>query len=159
MGGWSVTSIVTAAIRISVHAATELQPVAKRRYEKSRAAVHQSGFQRARWSWELRANGSIPAAFIAQPNNSGFYGNAGRDTLIGPGLATWDFSVMKNTAIHERLNLQFRAEIFNLLDRANFNTPNLIVAVLPATGTTPIPNPAAGQITSTSTTARQVQFG
>ena len=43
--------------------------------------------------------------------------------LIGPGLATWDFSVMKNTTIHERLNLQFRAEIFNLLDRANFNTP------------------------------------
>ncbi len=99
-----------------------------------------------------------PAAFIAQPNNSGFYGDAGRDTLIGPGLATWDFSVMKNTTIHERLNLQFRAEIFNLLDRANFNTPNLIVAVLPATGTIPIPNPSAGQITSTSTTARQVQF-
>jgi len=99
-----------------------------------------------------------PAAFVAQANNSGFYGNAGRDTLIGPGLATWDFSVMKNTTIHERLNLQFRAEIFNLLDRANFNTPNVIVAVLPAAGTAAIPNPAAGQITSTSTTARQVQF-
>ncbi len=99
-----------------------------------------------------------PAAFVAQANNSGFYGNAGRDTLIGPGLATWDFSVMKNTTIHERLSLQFRAEIFNLLDRANFNTPNVIVAVLPATGTAAIPNPAAGQITSTSTTARQVQL-
>jgi hypothetical protein len=100
-----------------------------------------------------------PAAFIAQPNNSGFYGNAGRDDLIGPGLATWYFSVMKNIAIHERLNLEFRAELFNLLNRANFNTPNLILAVLPPGSTIPQENPDAGAITSTSTTSRQVQFG
>ncbi len=100
-----------------------------------------------------------PAAFIAQPNNSGFYGDSRRDTLIGPGLATWDFSVMKNIALHEGLNLQFRAEMFNLLNRANFNTPNPILAVLPPSSTIPQANPAAGAITSTSTTSRQVQFG
>jgi hypothetical protein len=94
-----------------------------------------------------------PNAFFAPPPNSGFYGNVGRDTYIGPGLATWDFSVLKDTAIRERLSLQFRAEIFNLLNRANFNTPNLI-AFTPAglSGT-------AGAITSTTTTSRQVQFG
>ena len=100
-----------------------------------------------------------PAAFIAQPNNSGFYGDSRRDTLIGPGLATWDFSVMKNIALHEGLNLEFRVEMFNLLNRANFNTPNLILAVLPPGSTIPQANPAAGTITSTSTTSRQVQFG
>jgi hypothetical protein len=100
-----------------------------------------------------------PAAFIAPPNNSGFYGNAPRDTLIGPGLATWDFSMMKNIALREGLNLQFRAEMFNLLNRANFNTPNLILAVLPPGATVPQANPDAGAITSTSTTSRQVQFG
>jgi len=106
-----------------------------------------------------------PNAFIAQPNNSGFFGNVGRDQYTGPGLATWDFSVLKDTHIHERLNLQFRAEIFNLLDRANFNTPNLITHVLlpgatpGSTSTTPVVSPAAGVITSTSTSARQVQFG
>jgi hypothetical protein len=106
-----------------------------------------------------------PNAFIAPPNNSGFFGNVGRDTYIGPGLATWDFSVLKDTHILERLNLQFRAEIFNLLDRANFNTPNLITHVLlpgatpGSASTTPVVSPAAGVITSTSTTARQVQFG
>jgi hypothetical protein len=106
-----------------------------------------------------------PDAFIAQPNNSGFFGNVGRDTFIGPGLVTWDFSVLKNTHIYERLNLQFRAEIFNLLDRANFNTPNLITHVLlpgatpGSTSTTPVVSPAAGVVTSTSTSARQVQFG
>jgi hypothetical protein len=93
-----------------------------------------------------------PAAFLAPPPNSGFYGNVGRDTYVGPGLATWDFSALKDTAIRERLSLQFRAEIFNLLNRANFNTPNLIVF-------TPTGNSGtAGAITSTSTSSRQVQF-
>lgn len=100
-----------------------------------------------------------PAAFIAPPSTSGFYGNAGRDMFIGPGLATWDFSVLKDTTIREQLHLQFRAEIFNLLNRANFNTPNLI-AFTPPTLTNPTGvTGTAGAITSTSTTARQVQFG
>ena len=101
-----------------------------------------------------------PNAFVAVPNNSGYFGNVGRDSYIGPGLATWDFSVMKDTRILEGLNLQFRAEIFNLLNRANFNTPNLITNVLlPApNATVPVQSPSAGTITSTSTTSRQVQF-
>jgi Carboxypeptidase regulatory-like domain len=99
-----------------------------------------------------------PSAFIAPPSASGFYGNLGRDTFTGPGLATWDFSVLKNTRIHESLNLQFRAEIFNLLNRANFNTPNLIVFTPPTTSNPTGVSGTAGAITSTSTTARQVQF-
>jgi carboxypeptidase family protein len=99
-----------------------------------------------------------PAAFIAPPSMGGFYGNVGRDTYIGPGLATWDFSVLKNTRIRESLNLQFRAEIFNLLNRANFNTPNLIVFTPPTTTNQTGLSGTAGAITSTSTTARQVQF-
>ena len=94
-----------------------------------------------------------PAAFLAPPTNSGFYGNLGRDTLMGPGLGTWDFSLLKNTPIRERMNLQFRAEFFNLLNRANFNSPNAVVFT--PTGV----SPTAGLITSTSTTARQIQFG
>src|SRR5579871_2332497 len=93
-----------------------------------------------------------PAAFLAPPNNSGFYGNLGRDTLIGPGLATWDFSVLKDTRLGEKTTLQFRAEIFNILNRANFNTPNAVVFT--PTGV----SPTAGVITSTSTTSRQVQL-
>jgi len=97
-----------------------------------------------------------PNAFVAPDNtapNAGFYGNLGRDTLIGPGLATWDFSTFKRTALTERLSLQFRAEIFNLLNRANFNTPNLITFTPSGVSGT------AGAITSTSTSSRQVQFG
>jgi len=94
-----------------------------------------------------------PAAFLAPPNGSGFYGDLGRDTLIGPGLAEWEFSVLKDTPIRERLNLQFRAELFNLLNRANFNQPNAVVFT--PTGV----SPTAGVITSTSNTSRQVQLG
>ena len=94
-----------------------------------------------------------PNAFLAPPNASGFYGNLGRDTLIGPGLATWDLSFLKNTPIGEKTNLQFRTELFNLLNRANFNTPNAITFT--PTGV----SPTAGLITSTSTTSRQIQFG
>jgi hypothetical protein len=100
-----------------------------------------------------------PKAFLAPPANSGFYGNVGRDTYIGPGLATWDFSVLKDTKVRESLNLQFRAEIFNLLNRANFNTPNLIVFTPPTASNPTGLSGTAGAITSTSTTARQVQFG
>ena len=99
-----------------------------------------------------------PNAFIAPPATSGFYGNVGRDTYIGPGLTTWDFSVLKDTKLGERLNLQFRAELFNLLNHANFNTPNLIVFT-PPTATNPSGlSGTAGAITSTSTSSRQVQF-
>ncbi len=94
-----------------------------------------------------------PKAFLQPPANSGFFGNLGRDSLVGPGLATWDFSAVKDTALYERLTLQFRAEIFNMLNRANFNTPNLIVFTPTGVSGT------AGAISSTSTTARQVQFG
>jgi hypothetical protein len=100
-----------------------------------------------------------PSAFAAVPNNSGFFGNLGRNTLIGPGLATWDFSAAKNTAIRERLTLQFRAEIFNILNRANFNTPNLIIAVLQPGSTAPTSSGVGGLVTGTSTNSRQVQFG
>lgn len=94
-----------------------------------------------------------PNAFLQPPANSGFYGNLGRNTLIGPGLATWDFSAVKDTMIREGVSLQFRTEIFNLLNRANFNTPNLIVFTPSGVSGT------AGAITSTSTTSRQIQFG
>jgi hypothetical protein len=97
-----------------------------------------------------------PNAFVAPSNipaNGGFYGNVGRDTLVGPGLATWDFSALKDTRITERLNIQFRAEIFNLFNRANFNLPNAVVFTPSGV------SPTAGAITSTSTTSRQVQFG
>ena len=93
-----------------------------------------------------------PNAFVAPVN--GTYGNVGRDTLIGPGVAELDFSLLKNTTLTEKLKLQFRAEFFNILNDVNFNTPNTVVF----TSATSQASPTAGLITSTSTTSRQIQF-
>ena len=91
-----------------------------------------------------------PQAFILPV--SGTYGDVGRGVLRGPGLADLDLSLFKNIALSERKNLQFRAESFNLVNRANFSTPNDIVF---ANGTA---SPSAGLITSTATSSRQIQL-
>jgi hypothetical protein len=62
-----------------------------------------------------------PAAF-AQPA-PGTFGNIGRNALFGPGFANVDFAVMKNTRITERVNAQFRVEMFNLFNRVNLPIP------------------------------------
>jgi hypothetical protein len=94
-----------------------------------------------------------PNAFI-QPL-PGTYGNVGRNTLQAPGLVSTDIAVARKFSLSERLNLQFRAEIFNLFNHTNFNAPNPVVYAAATGG----PSPTAGVITSTTTTSRQVQFG
>ncbi len=51
------------------------------------------------------------------------WGTAGRNTVIGPGIANWDFSVFKSFPVWEAVRLQFRAEFFNLLNHAEFAFP------------------------------------
>ncbi|MGH9470270.1 MAG: carboxypeptidase regulatory-like domain-containing protein [Terriglobia bacterium] len=94
-----------------------------------------------------------PEAFVTPA--PGTYGNVGRDTLIGPGAHDADLALMKVTPLTEGLKLQFRAEFFNILNTPNFGTPNLIVF----TSGSGIPSSAAGVITSTSISSRQIQFG
>jgi len=53
------------------------------------------------------------------------FGNLGRDALRGPAFKEWNFSVFKNTALTERLNMQLRAEFFNFLNHPNFSNPIL----------------------------------
>ena len=52
------------------------------------------------------------------------FGTAGRNTAVGPGYANWDFSVFKNIRIVEAKELQFRAELFNVLNHTNFRVPD-----------------------------------
>lgn len=84
-------------------------------------------------------------AFATAPY--GQFGNAGRNILEGPGLDTVDFSIVKNTRFRERLNTQFRAEFFDLLNHTNFNLPDSFVG-----------SATFGQILS-SRDPRRVQFG
>ncbi len=63
-----------------------------------------------------------PAAF-ADPA-AGTFGNSGRNAFYGPGYASVDFSVIKNTKITERINTQFRVEMYNLFNRTNLAPPS-----------------------------------
>lgn len=97
--------------------------------------------------------------FPAAPGTcSNLLGNAGRNTVIGPGLVNLDFSVFKNNYIRrisENFNIQFRAELFNVLNHPNFNAPIDNDTLFDSTGA---PVGGAGLIDSTSTTAREIQF-
>ena len=87
----------------------------------------------------------------------GRFGNLGRNTLIGPGVATIDFSLNKSFQLTEENRLQFRAEFFNLFNRPNFSIPPANPFQL--SGTTLRVNPNVGKIRTTRTSARQIQFG
>lgn len=86
-------------------------------------------------------------------------GNAGRNILIGPGVTSLDFSVFKNNyikRISERFNIQFRAEMFNILNHPNFAPPTTPdnTDIFDGTGALAVP----GLLSKTTTTAREIQF-
>jgi len=92
-----------------------------------------------------------PNAFVLPA--PGTYGDFGRGTLTGPGLADMDVSLFKNTRISDRTSLEFRAEFFNVLNRVNFGPPNTTVFANGAISA------SAGLITTLATNPRQIQFG
>jgi hypothetical protein len=112
-------------------------------------------------------NGNFRAAGMVYLNNNCFspltvtangpiVGTNGRNTLLGPGLVNFDFTVLKDTVITERLRLQFRAEFFNIFNHANFQAPNIDA------GTSTIgfaPNLIPVTLTQTATEGRDIQFG
>jgi len=85
-------------------------------------------------------------------------GNLGRDTIIGPGLFDIDFSVFKNNYVHkisETFNVQFRAEMFNVLNHTNFAPSSNLNPFVDTNGT---PDPTFGQLTATQVPNRQIQL-
>jgi hypothetical protein len=86
------------------------------------------------------------AAFERAP--IGQFGNAGRNIVRGPGLANTDLGLIKRVNIFQRVHLEVRAEVFNLFNRANLGVPVLDIA-----------SGSFGRIGSTSTPAREWQFG
>ena len=102
-----------------------------------------------------------PSCFTLPP--AGTLGDLGKNTVTAPGYVSTDFSLSKDTKIFERLNTQFRAEIFNIFNHTNFGIPglNAFTAVGGLTGS-PAGIPGnlsnAGQITSIVGTSRQIQL-
>jgi hypothetical protein len=109
----------------------------------------------------VAANGpNSPPAWLPPLACFNLRGNAGRNILKGPGIVNLDFSLFKNIPIRrisETFNVQFRAELFNILNHANFSLPvepdntDVFDNTGASTGT-------EGKITTTSTDSRQIQF-
>jgi hypothetical protein len=93
-----------------------------------------------------------PACFQLQP--VGTLGNAGRNIGTSPGYSALDFAVLKDTRFAERMSVQFRAELFNILNHTNFAVP----ALGAFTGNGAVAG-NAGTITAIVGTSRQIQFG
>jgi hypothetical protein len=84
----------------------------------------------------------------------GFHGNLGQNTVTGPGVATFDFSLNKSFQVVEEKAIQFRAEFFNLFNRPNFSGPDATPFL--SSGNR---DNQGGRITSTRGSSREVQFG
>jgi len=111
--------------------------------------------------WFNRSCYTLPA--------TGTVGNLGKNTVTAPGYQSVDFSLSKDTKIFERLNTQFRAEVFNIFNHTNFGVGNQTISNLnaftavgglngsPAGITGNAGN--AGQIFAIVGTSRQIQLG
>jgi hypothetical protein len=93
------------------------------------------------YQWFNPAAYAVPAPFA--------FGNSARNSLWGPGIINWDQAVYKRFGITDRINLEFRAEFFNIMNHANFDVPAANISV-PA---------QVGRITNITNTPRDIQFG
>lgn len=140
-GGWQVNGIIL------VYDGRPFTPVVSTANQQAGFAVRPDRIR----SGEV-ANPTIerwydPRAFAVVPASEFRFGTSGRNILIGPGLVTLDASIFKEFALPvESHRLQFRAEFFNLTNRANFGQPD-----------PRIDQPTAGAISSAGP-GRQIQF-
>jgi hypothetical protein len=152
VGGWEIAPIVTMQTGLGL---TVTQPEAiglggERRSRPDRigdGSVPDGERSVDRWL-DARAFVQIqtnPAAAGFTPNR--VFGNSGIGILRGPGMANVDVNVSKIFRITESQSLQFRSEFFNLLNHENFGVPGVNLGA------------GFGQITSTITEARVIQFG
>jgi hypothetical protein len=100
--------------------------------------------------WVLNSAFSAPAAYT--------FGNAGRNILRGPAIATWDFSLMRNFRLSESKALEFRAEMFNILNHANFDIPVRDLASLNFGKILNTLRPIAGDVSGGPGDPRELQF-
>jgi hypothetical protein len=121
-GGWQVTSIATARtgfpINVTVNRSASAMPDGNTNNQRPDlvpgvSLVPAGGSTSAAWI--------NPAAFTAPA--AGAFGNAGRDIFRGPGLWQVDLGADKRIALSERYHLQFRAEAFNIFNRAQLGAP------------------------------------
>lgn len=105
------------------------------------------------------ANSYIKLSCFAAPSPATRLGDAGRNVARGPGLVSWDTSLIRNVrfaCLSETCNIQFRFEAFNVINHANLLPPTASSLQLFTASLAPIAS--AGALSATSTPSRQLQF-
>jgi hypothetical protein len=101
----------------------------------------------------------VPFSGVSSPNTcANLLGDGRRNSIVGPSLVNVDMSLFKNNyvkRISEQFNVQFRMEVFNILNHTNFNPPTSNSQIFNGDGT---PVGSAGLLDTTATTSRQIQF-
>ena len=147
LGGWHLNGITTARSGNSMNVLSgtdtnfdgERPPIA-------RTWSGDPNFSGSRTRAEQIAQFFNTAAFAKLPAGVP-YGNAGRNTLLGPNAVTWNAAAMKDFRITESKMLQFRTDFFNLFNEVNLSNPN-----------TTLNNGNFGKITGAAS-PRMLQFG
>jgi len=158
VAGWQVSGIFNATSGLPVNVVTGL--VSPTRANLIGAEGDRPNYSNAPGCNPTQVVGQVnewfnPACYSLQP--LGTLGNAGRNTINGPGVINLDGALLKQTRLSERINTQFRFEVFNLTNHPNLGQP--VATLFSGSGVSPSPNPLAGRILTTTTSSRQMQFG
>ena len=138
LGGWQLSGILTAQTgdSFTIYAGTDQSATAG----KDRAVVVGglnggnacagalncvTWFNPAAFAPPLAATSAPAATYLSYPYK---YGNAGKDSIRGPGLFNWDMGIAKDFAVRESVSLQFRGEFFNSLNRVNYTDPTSTIS-------------------------------
>ena len=148
LGGWQVGGITTISSGnwFTITGATSI-------------GAQSDGQQRPDQIANPRSTPCIPGTFFNtcafQDPPDGSFGNAGRNTLLGPGFQVWDFSLFKVFTISENKRFEFRTEMFNLPNHANLQLAKS--GPQNSINTTTFGSPQFGYLTA-ARPARQIQF-
>ena len=132
--GWAINTIITAQSGrpVPIVSANDTSAFFNDNFN-TRSNFHQrpnvvAGVNPINSNWDAAPDfiGYLNGAAFEQPAD-GTFGNLGRNAIFGPKFWNVDFSLSKSTQIFDRLNLQFRAEFFNIFNHPNFALPNFFV--------------------------------
>lgn len=129
--GWELNTIVSAQSGRPIPIVTSLDNSGRNNFHQRPDLVPGVNPILAHWTPDT---GYLNSAAFTQPAD-GTFGNLRRNQIFGPHYTDVDFSLAKSFPIHDRLNLQLRAELFNVLNHPNFALPNGSVIPTGGTGT------------------------
>ena len=140
LGGWQTSSIVQtrsgSPVNVSIESGFFGLPARPNYVGPS--PIASGGIKWPYQSYNVNAY-QIEPTFNGNPGDPSTIGNVSRNSLRAPGFFQWDFSAAKNFPLFENAKLQFRADIFNILNHPNFAGPDggICTAFSAASGSTP----------------------